>query len=206
MIKNIIFDWSGVVNDNVKTVHKVVNKLFRHFGVKEISFEEFKREWEMPYMKFYNKYLPELTLEEEQKVYDRLIKKVELVKVYPGLPEVLRKFKSLGIRMFVNSSDLSDTLIKEIHDFGLDGVFSEVLTNVYDKLDALDKLIHKHNLVPRETVFIGDTSYEVECGKKLGTKTLAVTWGYQTLNTLKKAQPDYLVSSIDELSEAILNG
>ena len=43
MIKNLVFDWSGVVNDNIKTVHGVVNKLFIHFGAKEITLNEFMR-------------------------------------------------------------------------------------------------------------------------------------------------------------------
>ena len=172
MIKNLVFDWSGVVNDNIKTVHEVVNKLFLHFGAKEITLNEFRREWVMPYMKFYNKYLPDLTLEEEQEIYDKLIKEVKQVNAYPGLPKALRNYKRKGIRMFVNSSDLPDTLLKEIHDFGLEGIFTEVLTNVYDKLEALKKLIEKHNLNPKDTAFIGDTSYEVECGKKTGTKTI----------------------------------
>ncbi len=204
MIKNLVFDWSGVVNDNIKTVHGVVNKLFKHFGAKEISLNEFKQEWAMPYMNFYNKYLPDLTLEEEQEVYDKLIKEVKQVKAYPGLPEALTNYKRLGVRMFVNSSDSPDTLIKEIHNFGLEGIFTEVLTNVYDKLDALKKLIKKHNLNPEETAFIGDTSYEVECGKKTGTKTIAVTWGYQTYKTLKKANPDYIVNSLEKFNEVVL--
>ena len=53
--KNIIFDWSGVINDNWETTLLTANKLFKHFNVPEITSEEFRREWIQPFMLFYNK-------------------------------------------------------------------------------------------------------------------------------------------------------
>ena len=51
MIKNIIFDWSGVINDSVENLLIVVNRMFAELGLKPISLPELKREWEQPYMR-----------------------------------------------------------------------------------------------------------------------------------------------------------
>jgi len=52
MIKNVIFDWSGVINDDLVTVYKAIMAIFQKLGAKEISLEEFKREWEQPHMRY----------------------------------------------------------------------------------------------------------------------------------------------------------
>jgi len=46
LIKNIIFDWSGVISDSIKIHYFIVNNIFEKFGAKKISFEELRREWE----------------------------------------------------------------------------------------------------------------------------------------------------------------
>jgi len=66
MIKNIIFDWSGVIKDAGLSHLCVVNKIFETFGVKEITLDEMKESWVQPYMLFYKKYIPDITFEEEQ--------------------------------------------------------------------------------------------------------------------------------------------
>ena len=60
MIKNIIFDWSGVIKDSAEDQLFAVNEVFQQFGAKKISLEELKENWVQPYMLFYNKYLPNI--------------------------------------------------------------------------------------------------------------------------------------------------
>ena len=96
MIKNIIFDWSGVIKDAVEDHGWVVNKMFKNLGGKEMSLEEMQQNWEQPYMKFWNKYFPNMTLEEEQKVYYETIssKNCPSAKSYPGIVKLIKELKS----------------------------------------------------------------------------------------------------------------
>lgn len=71
-MKNIIFDWSGVVKDAVDAQLWKVNKVFNKFGVGSISMEEFKENFELPYMNFYNRYLPNVTKEQQDVYYKEL--------------------------------------------------------------------------------------------------------------------------------------
>ena len=65
MIKNIIFDWSGLINNDFPAVYNAIMSIFEKYGVKRISSEEFKKEWVQPYMVFYNKYIPGLDMATE---------------------------------------------------------------------------------------------------------------------------------------------
>lgn len=204
MFKNIIFDWSGVIKDSLEDHLFIVNYMFRELGGKQISLEELRQNWVQPYMLFYNRYLPTLTLEQEQAAYRKAIEKAPSAKAFPGMVGVIKQFKQHGIKMVVLSSDLSDTLAHEIEIFGLQSMFLNVVTNVHDKSEVLGKLIRACSFNPDETIFIGDTNHEIEAGKKWGVWTGAVTWGYATVESLTALKPDFIFNSASELKKTVL--
>jgi phosphoglycolate phosphatase len=56
------------------------------------------------------------------------------------------------------------------------------------------------NLQPQEIVVVGDTPFDVRCGKFIGAKTLAVATGGATLDELKKCQPDWAVKDLTQVN------
>jgi phosphoglycolate phosphatase-like HAD superfamily hydrolase len=56
------------------------------------------------------------------------------------------------------------------------------------------------DLQPQEVVVIGDTPFDVRCGKFIGAKTLAVATGGAKLDGLKKCQPDLAVADLTHIS------
>jgi HAD superfamily hydrolase (TIGR01509 family) len=213
MIKNIIFDWSGVISDEVVLVHKAIMEMFKRLQVAEMSLEEFKENWEQPYMLFYRKYGmfcgpdEEKNLKEEQALYKECYNSA-LAK-YPrecfaGMRDLLFNLRGAGIRMIVLSSNHREHLESDMEEFGLRGIFEEVNDNVHDKADSIKEILERNDFEPEKTLFVGDTTHEVEAGKSAGVKTCAVTWGFSPEEKLRKAGPDFLVSSPKELESIIL--
>jgi phosphoglycolate phosphatase-like HAD superfamily hydrolase len=56
------------------------------------------------------------------------------------------------------------------------------------------------NLQPQEVVVIGDTSFDVRCGKFIGAKTLAVATGGAKLEELTQLKPDWAVADLTHIS------
>ncbi|HVU07262.1 MAG TPA: HAD family hydrolase [Verrucomicrobiae bacterium] len=56
------------------------------------------------------------------------------------------------------------------------------------------------NLQPQEIIVIGDTPFDVRCGKFIGAKVLAVATGGATSEELKNHQPDWLVENLTQIS------
>jgi phosphoglycolate phosphatase len=56
------------------------------------------------------------------------------------------------------------------------------------------------NLLPQEIVVIGDTQFDIRCGKFIGAKVLAVATGGATLDELKKHKPDWAVEDLTRIS------
>lgn len=201
MLKNIIFDWSGVINDSFERQLFVINQIFKEFGAKEMTLDELRNNWKQPYMSFYNKYLPDLTLEEEQKAYERIIMQHPAIKPFLGIVDVLKKFKTQGIKMVVLSSDSEKTLLPEIKDFGLEEIFIDIVSDSHDKSKEIRELMRKNNFNTEDTIFVGDSNHEVEVGKEIGIKTCAVTWGFCTKEKLESLKPDFLIDTVEELTK-----
>ena len=70
---------------------------------------------------------------------------------------------------------------------------------VFGKDKGLIKVIVKYGLVTEETYYIGDETRDIEAAKKQGVKTVAVTWGAESRELLKKATPDKIISNPRDL-------
>ncbi|MDO8626347.1 MAG: WecB/TagA/CpsF family glycosyltransferase [Candidatus Magasanikbacteria bacterium] len=208
MIKNIIFDWSGVVNNNFAQSCEAVNYVLRHFNVPAMTLEEIKADWIQPYMLFYSARIPHLDIEKEKELF--YLSYNEAIKTTPntafaGMPEMLKLFQAAGLNMIIISSDHPGTLADDLDKFGLNGVFNEVFADVHDKRVGLQDIMTKHNFKNSETVFIGDSTHEVESGQSANMLTCAVTWGFQNKDKLLAARPDFLAESVAELKNIILH-
>jgi len=57
-----------------------------------------------------------------------------------------------------------------------------------------------NNLRAEEVVVVGDTPFDIRCGKFIGAKVLAVATGGATLNELEKHKPEWAVEDLTQIS------
>ena len=206
-MKNIIFDWSGVVRDTVTNQMWIVNHIFKKYGVNEISTEEFRENWTQPPALFYQKYLPQGYDEAER---SKLFQKLQLEKdcppatSFPEVVELIHKCKENGYFLAVVSSDYPETLLPEVKAYGLENVFNEIITDANDKLPPTQKVIKENNLNIENTYFVGDSNHEIDVAKTTGIKSVAVTWGFTSEQKLRSRNPDYTANNVQELKNIIL--
>ena len=60
-------------------------------------------------------------------------------------------------------------------------------------------------MAKEETVMIGDTIYDMQMGKMAGTKTIGITWGGSSAQTLRAENPDCIANSFVELEIILTN-
>ncbi len=201
-IKNIIFDWSGTLSDDLTPVHAASSNVFKRLGVRTLTLEEYKREFVLPYMEFYKRFtnaskekIDELFLEE--------IYHVEEPKPFPKVKQLLESLKKKKVKMVVLSAHFSKKLEKELKDYGFQGFFHEVNGSVHDKVETIKGIMERHNFKPAETAYVGDMEHDIEAGKKIGAVTIAVSWGYTSRERLAKKKPDFLVDKVHEINKLV---
>ena len=203
MFKNVIFDWSGVICDDAFAVYQADMDMFREFGVEPITFEEFRQQWEMPFMNFLHKYMPDITMEQQSKIFKKAILKYNQNKLFPQSESTIKKLFDNKINLFIVSSDLG-LILDQLKLFKLENFFTEVAYNAHDKTESVRNLVKKYNLNPDETIFIGDTNHEIETSQTVGIKSGAVIWGYCLEEKLKTLNPDFLIHDFSQLEQIVL--
>jgi len=203
MIKNVIFDWGGVINDVFDDALKTINGMFVDLGGKPISKQQLKDEWEQPYMDFYHKFFPDLTLEKQKLLFKKHIGQHKTRKAYKGIKEFLNKLEDANIKTVVLSSDQKSTIMEEVDEYGLRSKLGIIYYDVHDKGSIIEDILKKHHFSKNETLIVGDSIHEIKVGKSAGIKTAAVTWGLSSEKRLKAFDPDYIINNLSDLEKAI---
>ena len=202
MVRNAIFDWSGTLSDDQRTVYAACMGLFDELEVKRISYEEFRREMTLPYMNFYRKY----TGAPKEELDSIFIKKIHALPdplPFDGALEMLTKLRSAGVKMAVLSSVPQSKIDREVIEYGFDGFFEGVYASAHDKRHLVERITAEQSFVAAETCMVGDMVHDIDTAKHAGLKSVAVTWGYDSKEKLAPANPDVILGEIGSLADTI---
>ncbi|MBU0707959.1 HAD hydrolase-like protein [Patescibacteria group bacterium] len=203
MIKNIIFDWSGVLDDNIKTQYCASMAVLKAYGTKSISMQEYREEFNLPYMSFYKKYNSKITKKRQDEIFKASFPKCPKSRLYPGMKTLLKKCQKADKKVILVTSDHKVYLYKLLQDYGIKNYFDEIMYSVHEKRIILNKIIKKYRLNKRNTLYVGDTVHEVEVCKSLKLLSAGVTWGVCTDKKMSQAKPNYVVRNIKDLNRII---
>jgi len=204
-IKLVIFDWSGVICDDFERVYQTDMKLLNSFGIKSMSVKKYRNEYEFPYMKMYRKWGIKASKREVNKRYETLYDSIDIeTKPTPGAKETLSWLNKKGIKVAVLSSKIRKNIIKEAKRFEILEYFSLIVGDVHDKKKVIKKIIKHFGVSSKETMFVGDTEYDVITGKKVGAYTAVTVFGFRNKSDLVKSNPDFILKTLDDLKEISL--
>jgi phosphoglycolate phosphatase-like HAD superfamily hydrolase/8-oxo-dGTP pyrophosphatase MutT (NUDIX family) len=200
MFRNLIFDWSGTLVDDLGPVIEATNAVLANYQIAGLDREAFRRVFRLPYREFYAELLPQIPLEElEAHFRPAFAAAVTPVTVLPHAREKLEWCSALGIRVFVLTS--MDTLAfeRQMDDFGLRHHFEATYSGVLDKREIIHQILQTHRLIPAETAFVGDMTHDVETARHGGISSIAVLTGYNHAETLAAVRPDLTVPDLGVL-------
>ena len=122
-------------------------------------------------------------------------------RVYPGVPEALAK---LGGRKSTATTKGTPTSRAVLEQFGLIQYFDEVqgTDGIPHKPapDVILKALEGLGARPEECLFVGDSSADMEAGRRAGVRTCAVRYGYGKVEELAKFAPDFWVDDLRQLT------
>ena len=105
MIRNLLFDWSGTVVDDLPGVISAVNGMLRAAGAAEMTREEFKGRFRLPYTEFFAEVLPGLPVERLQELYlEHFTHAHADIEILPHAREFIQFAAATGRRLVVLSS------------------------------------------------------------------------------------------------------
>jgi phosphoglycolate phosphatase-like HAD superfamily hydrolase/8-oxo-dGTP pyrophosphatase MutT (NUDIX family) len=204
MIRNIIFDWSGTLVDDLPAVWKATNYVLAQAERPELTLEQFRAEFCLPFTNFYDRYIPHIPLPQLEDWFHTRFRQVQdLVCELPHAREFLEFCRARKMRTFLLSTVHADHFAVQAGVTGFDKFLDRPYLNVWDKRKKIHEILHENQLVPDETLFIGDMQHDIETAKHGGIHSCAVLTGYNTLGQLRVAEPDLIVEHLRELREVL---
>ena len=200
MIRNIIFDWSGTLVDDLPAVLKASNFVLTQAGKSEMSIDEFRAEFQLPFTKFYDRHTPDVPMPQLENWFHSSFKDAqESVIELPHAREFLKFCRAKKLRTFLLSTVHGDYFAAQCRVTGFDAFLDKPYTDVWDKRKKIHDILAENQLLPDETLFVGDMQHDIETAKHGGVHSCAVLTGYNTLEQLRAAQPDLIVEHLSEL-------
>ncbi|OYV05397.1 MAG: NUDIX hydrolase [Verrucomicrobiales bacterium VVV1] len=200
MFRNLIFDWSGTLVDDLGPVLEATNSVFGKYGLDPFDRDRFRRHFRLPYREFYEEFLPGVALEElEQHFRPAFRDSLVPVTVLPHAREKLEWCADNGIRAFVLTSMDAEAFHRQLADFGMQEFFEATYSGVLDKRDLIHQILETHQLNPSETAFVGDMTHDVETARHGGVSSIAVLTGYTHAEPLAAVRPDITVPDLGVL-------
>ena len=205
MIRNIIFDWSGTLVDDLPAVLKASNYVLTQSGRTAMSLEQFRAEFTLPFKKFYDRHTPEVAMPQLEEWFHGEFRRVQdTVIELPHARTFLEFCRAEKIRTFVLSTVHGDYFKTQCRVTGFDAFLDKPYTDVWDKREKIHEILRDNHLVPHETLFIGDMEHDIETARHGGIHCCAVLTGYNTLDQLRAAKPDLIVEHLGELKRVLL--
>ncbi len=204
MFRNLIFDWSGTLVDDLGPVIEATNTVLGKYDVPPFDREGFRRHFRLPYREFYTEMLPHVPLNElEAHFRPAFDAALTPVTVLPHAREKLEWCAAIGIRTFVLTSMDSTAFERQMDDFGLRDLFEATYSGVLDKREVIHQILETHGLDPNETAFVGDMTHDVETARHGGVSSIAVLTGYNHPEILAAVRPDLTVPDLGVLRELL---
>jgi len=131
--------------------------------------------------------------------------------VYPGIPKLLEELSQSGVSLALATSKPEIFSLKIMEKFDLGKYFTCMVGSglngeLIDKAAVIEevfKRLKSDNF--NSAIMIGDTKYDIIGAQKNNIKSIGVKYGYGSQRDLEEAGADYIVDTVDDLSDLLFN-
>lgn len=212
-LKAILFDVDGTLVDTVQLIVKALDYTYRkHLGI-ALPYEEIRRLIGLPlHVQMHylddkvNGHVDYALMEADERAFYETHRHEE--RVIPEMVDAVRTAKQRGfLTALVTSKNRLEYAVVRPRlqlDAWVDAVVTADDTERHKPHpDPVLKALEQLGIDPEEAIYIGDTVYDIACGRSAGTLVASVAWGAHLPEDLQSAQPDYFFESPKDVLEWI---
>lgn len=200
MKKNIIFDFDGTMVDTLDLALAFGNANQHRFSKTKIVKEEFRQRSMrealshigLPWYK-----LPQFVL--ELKSYLKM--HLNTAPIFSGISDLIAELKHQGFGLYVLSSNSRENIEGVLIRTNLLSHFNDIVSDssIFGKHVILERLFKTHDLSKTDSVYVGDEVRDAEACAKCDIPMIAVSWGWDNFERLRKVPDLTIAQSVEEL-------
>lgn len=212
-MKLLIFDFDGTLADTSRAILLTIATTLAELGQKPAPGADFTPCIGLPLAKIFERACAtrdEKLISRAVRIYrERFPEKCQAsVRLFPGVREGLRELREAGLVPAIASSRGKNSLLALTDLLGITGHFSciageEDAAHPKPAPDIAELVAKQAGISPASALFIGDTVFDIGCGKAAGMGTCGVSWGNHTKAQLLDAGADLVIDSFSELPAVI---
>lgn len=132
-----------------------------------------------------------------------------LIRQFAGMVEAMSSMKEAGVKLGIVTSKRTDTALRGLKVCKLDSFFPTIVgmdateKHKPDPEPCLEALRRMGEKAGPHVLMVGDSHFDIECGRNAGAKTVGVGWAANP-GPLRASQPDYWVESPSDLVNLVL--
>lgn len=209
-LKAIVFDFDGVIINSLKVHFATFQRIAKEFGKEyPVTMAEHGRHWQDWKTKFGEWGLQGKEFERGHRLLIDIYRELEQeVEFYAGIREVFLELKRKEIKIGIASNNTQETVQKFLKKFELEKLVDATVCGDEIRVlkpdpEMLNRCLQKLGVLPIESAYVGDMLSDIEAGKRAGTRTVAVSYGWQPKKMLETRHPDLIADNPVEILKII---
>ncbi|MDP3387953.1 MAG: HAD-IA family hydrolase [Eubacteriales bacterium] len=208
MIKNVIFDLDGTLANSEELIIKSFQHIYKKFKGHEVSESHIK--------KTFGEILEKVIRAEFDEDYQTVVSAYRefhyenfdrYMKLYDGAKEIIEELYLNNYTLGIVTSRLGLTALKILEMYDISKYFKSIITadmcvNHKPHPEPLLKCLDELEGSRPETIFVGDTVFDLECAKNAGIQSVLVSWSNLDANLLID-KPDFVINRYDDIKNII---
>ena len=203
----LIFDFDGTLADTLGEGLKIYNDLAREHGytlVEQEGVEELRNldaKRLLSHLGIPKRKAPFHLVTAMHRLHGR-ISKLPLIE---GIREVLPALRDRSEHMGILSSNLAKNIetFLDAHNLREQFTFISSIGKLRGKARHLRAIARTFSLNPQEILYVGDEIRDLQAARRARVEAAAVTWGFNSRESLAREAPTYLVEHPRELLDVI---
>ena len=208
-MKLIIFDFDGTLADTRQLIVETMQQTIQALELTPCTDEQCASMIGLPLKQAFIELIPMSDEMGDRCVdtYRRIFNENNALYVIPTFPNVidtLFRLSAQGYILTIASSRSRKSLLDFVHTMHLEEIFSYIL-GADDVIlskphpEPVLRTLEAFDCSPEEALVVGDMKYDIEMGRRAGTRTCGVTYGNGSPQDLREAGADFIVNNFEEI-------
>lgn len=205
---SLIFDFDGTIADTLSEAADVYNILAEEYGYKKVAAED------IPALRHFNskklmkvlgvsKLRLPFVLAKGRKIFKSRIDNLSLIE---GMVETLRELRKDAKNFGILTSNSTENVEAFLDKYEIRDLFTFIssTSKLTGKAKHINSISRTFSINKADMLYVGDEIRDVKASQKAGIAVAAVTWGFNSKESLAIENPTYLIEDVKQLLDIAL--
>ncbi|MFA3783619.1 HAD family hydrolase [Melioribacteraceae bacterium 4301-Me] len=211
-INCVVFDLDGTLVSSHLTIYDTTVATMKKLGIRgDLPKEEFYSRLGHHFIDIFREFNIEIPdFEKFISIYKSLyFGFINTSSLYPGVTETLTRLKKNKVKTALLTTKGQDQAEKISAYFKIDKYLDYIMgrrDGIANKPspEPLEIILNELGVQKSQSLMVGDTELDIQCGKNAGIWTCAVTFGYRKAKELINERPDFVIDNFEKIFNIVM--